>query len=466
MSQSPPSSRTSFGDIPMAYSADMIPPVVGFQVPLPFSSSALPVDGALSSTPAWDFMPSALQDDRDPLSYFNLPSSVDLSPAGLIVTDHSDYSSSVALSPALTTLPQSPSSPLAPPLPGSSSLLMTSPFTQPQAVLATSQAMDVGGHWQARHVNDWPDAEMIILDDLAKQPFHQPSSLLHTSQLYHSHHNTQWHPYNRHQSTPNHHHNHPRSNSLTSELEYDFVARHISAPSSPNITTSAAFAGTNMTLAPLPHHHHRRTQSASDDSFGELVGAIRRPSGGDLVARLVPGMSSVDISASLSPESGFELAIASETCPVYHPQTVSESSPAPTPGIYKCEYEGCTKIFSRPYNLTSHTRTHTNQRPFQCDSCDRQFARLHDKNRHERLHRGVRPFACERCHHPFARMDALNRHLKVEGGRNLCNQYLIQIKSPAAMPIIELAPKKINPLIIAHFPNFGKALDEDARENQ
>lgn len=145
MSQSPPSSRTSFGNIPMTYSADLTPPVVGFPVSIPFSSPALPVDGALSSTPAWDFMPSALQDDRDPLSYFNPPSSVDLSPSGLIVTDHSDYSSSVALSPALTTLPQSPSSPLAPPLPVSSGLLMTSPFAQPQTVLATSQAMDVGG---------------------------------------------------------------------------------------------------------------------------------------------------------------------------------------------------------------------------------------------------------------------------------------------------------------------------------
>ncbi|KFH69194.1 hypothetical protein MVEG_05995 [Podila verticillata NRRL 6337] len=465
MSQSPPSSRTSFGDIAMTYS-DMIPPV-GFQVSLPFSPSTLPVNGAaLTSTPAWGFMPSALQDDRDPLSYFNPPSSIDLSPAGVTVTDHSEYASSVALSPALTALPLSPSSPLAPALPVSSGLLMTSPFAQPQTVLASSQAMDVGGHRQARHVGDWPDAEMIILDDLVKQPFHHQSSLLHTSQLYHSHHNTQWHPYSRQQSIPNHH-NHPRSNSLTSEMEYDF-ARHFSAPSSPIITTSAAFVGNNLTLAPLPHqHHHRRTQSASDDSCGDLIGTIRRPSSGDLVARLVPGMSSVDISTGLSPESGFQVAISGDVSPGYHQQTLSESPPAPTPGIYKCEYEGCTKTFSRPYNLTSHTRTHTNQRPFQCDSCDRQFARLHDKNRHERLHRGVRPFACERCHHPFARMDALNRHLKVEGGRNLCNQYLIQIKSPAAMPIVELAPKKINPLIIAHFPNFGKTLEqEESKENQ
>lgn len=115
----------------MTYS-EMIPPV-GFQVSLPFSSPALPVNGtALTSTPAWDFMPSALQDDRDPLSYFNPPSSIDLSPAGV-------------LSPVLTALPQTPSSPLAPALPVSSGLVMTSSFAQPQSVLATSQAMDVGG---------------------------------------------------------------------------------------------------------------------------------------------------------------------------------------------------------------------------------------------------------------------------------------------------------------------------------
>jgi hypothetical protein len=58
-------------------------------------------------------------------------------------------------------------------------------------------------------------------------------------------------------------------------------------------------------------------------------------------------------------------------------------------------------------------------------------------------------------------MDALNRHLKVEGGRNLCNMYLIEKNSPNAMPIVELPPKKINPLILAHFPNFGKSTEED-----
>ncbi|KAF9582122.1 hypothetical protein BGW38_000616 [Lunasporangiospora selenospora] len=132
-----------------------------------------------------------------------------------------------------------------------------------------------------------------------------------------------------------------------------------------------------------------------------------------------------------------------------------------TPTLFKCDFQGCTKTFSRPYNLHSHQRTHSNQRPFNCSFCDRQFARLHDKNRHERLHRGVRPYACVRCNHKFARMDALNRHLKVDGGRNLCNMHMIQNNLPGAMPIVELPPKKINPLIAEHLMKLGSgSMDE------
>lgn len=87
-----------------------------------------------------------------------------------------------------------------------------------------------------------------------------------------------------------------------------------------------------------------------------------------------------------------------------------------TPGNHLCLHPGCGKSFARLYNLTSHQKIHSNDRPFACSQCGRKFARQHDRNRHEKLHWGIKPYACMHCKKPFARMDALNRHLRVENG--------------------------------------------------
>ncbi|KAJ2964025.1 hypothetical protein NQZ79_g949 [Umbelopsis isabellina] len=84
---------------------------------------------------------------------------------------------------------------------------------------------------------------------------------------------------------------------------------------------------------------------------------------------------------------------------------------------YQCDYLGCTKTFTRPYNLKSHKRTHTAEKPFACEypGCERTFARQHDRNRHSKLHLGLKPYTCEHCSKSFARQDALNRHQRVIG---------------------------------------------------
>lgn len=101
------------------------------------------------------------------------------------------------------------------------------------------------------------------------------------------------------------------------------------------------------------------------------------------------------------------------------------------PATFQCTL--CPKKFTRAYNLRSHLRTHTDERPFVCTVCGKAFARQHDRKRHEGLHSGEKKFVCRGslstgeqwgCGRRFARADALGRHFRSEAGR-VCIQPLL-----------------------------------------
>lgn len=105
------------------------------------------------------------------------------------------------------------------------------------------------------------------------------------------------------------------------------------------------------------------------------------------------------------------------------------------PATFQCHL--CPKRFTRAYNLRSHLRTHTDERPFVCTVCGKAFARQHDRKRHEGLHSGEKKFVCRGdlsrgglwgCGRRFARADALGRHFRSEAGR-VCIKPLLDEES-------------------------------------
>jgi hypothetical protein len=101
------------------------------------------------------------------------------------------------------------------------------------------------------------------------------------------------------------------------------------------------------------------------------------------------------------------------------------------PATFQCTL--CPKRFTRAYNLRSHLRTHTDERPFVCTVCGKAFHRPHDCERHERLHSGEKKYICRSnlqstanwgCGRKYALADALGRHLRSEAGR-VCIQPLL-----------------------------------------
>lgn len=87
---------------------------------------------------------------------------------------------------------------------------------------------------------------------------------------------------------------------------------------------------------------------------------------------------------------------------------------------FRCEYDGCGKLYTTAHHLKVHERSHTGDKPYVCDypSCGKKFATGYGLKSHSRTHTGEKPYRCQEmnCCKSFKTSGDLQKHTRTHTG--------------------------------------------------
>ena len=80
--------------------------------------------------------------------------------------------------------------------------------------------------------------------------------------------------------------------------------------------------------------------------------------------------------------------------------------------VFICPFSSCLKEFDEISNLKTHVRSHTGERPFQCDLCHASFITTGHLKNHMQTHSAAKPFFCTypNCNAAYTRPARLRIH--------------------------------------------------------